>query len=135
MRKILIANWKMNPLSEREATKLARLSDFSGVVIAPPFPFLAAVGKSVKSAALGAQDVFFEKEGPYTGEVSPGMIKKLGVKYVIVGHSERRAAGESDDVIAKKAGAALAAGLKVVLCVGESRSVREKGISESKAFV
>lgn len=135
MNKIIIANWKMNPETEKEAVRLARASDFRNVVIAPPFPFLSSVGKNISRASLGAQNVFFEKKGPYTGEVSPGMLKKIGVKYVIIGHSERRAAGESEDIIAKKTEAAIAAELNVVLCVGESQNVREEGISESKAFV
>ncbi|MFH1161795.1 MAG: triose-phosphate isomerase [Candidatus Jorgensenbacteria bacterium] len=136
MSKLTIANWKMNPRMVREAVRLARASDARGVVIAPPFPFLPAVGRTVNSAALGAQDVFWESEGAYTGGVSPAMLKALGVRYVIVGHSERRAhLGETDDMVAKKVAAALRTGLTPVLCVGEPLTVRRKGLTAAKRFV
>lgn len=130
MRKLIVGNWKMNPQSEAEAVRLARTEDKEGVVIVPPFPFLGAVKKVLKHASLGAQDVFFEKKGAYTGEVSPIMLKKLGVTYAIVGHSERRRLGESDEMIAKKVKASTDAGLKVILCVGESK--RESGIKNKE---
>jgi triosephosphate isomerase len=119
MAKILIANWKASPKTLAEAAKLARAIDAPNVVVAPPFPFLEEVRKTVRRGMLGAQDVFWT-DGPYTGEISAGQLKKLGVKYVIVGHSERRRhLGESDLIINRKLKAAMAAGLKVVLCVGE----------------
>src|SRR3989344_5230866 len=70
MAKLIIANWKLHPLSEREAVRLAKASDKKNVVVCPPFPFVAGVGKVLKRAALGAQDLFWEEEGPHTGEVS-----------------------------------------------------------------
>jgi len=135
MNKLLFANWKMNPQSEVEAVKLARAGDFKNAVIIPPFPFLKAVKSVLKNASLGAQDVFYEEKGAYTGEVSPSMLKKLGVKYVVVGHSERRRLGESDEMIAKKVRAGIDAGLKVILCVGESLGVYKKGKKATEVFI
>jgi triosephosphate isomerase len=135
MRKLLIANWKMNPVTVKEAVALARASDAKGVVIAAPFPFLPAVKRAVQRAAVGAQDAFWEKKGAYTGEVSPVMLAALEVPYVIIGHSERRALGETDEAVAKKVAAAFTAGLKVVLCVGEPLSVRRKGFRVAQRFV
>lgn len=85
---------------------------------------LAALNKGTK-IALGAQDCFWEKVGSKTGEVSPDMLKSIGVKYVILGHSSRRALGESDEKIAKKVAYALKVGLKVVLCLGETQRKRD----------
>ncbi|MFH0806476.1 MAG: triose-phosphate isomerase [Candidatus Brennerbacteria bacterium] len=135
MKKLVVANWKLNPKTEKEAVRLALAEDKLNVVIAPPFPFLSAVGKVLKRAKLGAQDAFYEAEGAFTGAVSPSMLRSLGVRYVIVGHSERRADGESDATVAKKVSAAERAGLAVILCVGEPWSVRKKGITAAKQFV
>jgi triosephosphate isomerase len=135
MKKILFANWKMNPKTENEAVKLARASDFENAVVIPPFPFLKEVKNVLKNASLGAQDVFYEEKGAYTGEVSPVMLKKLGVKYVVVGHSERRRLGESDEMIAKKVKAGLDAGLKVILCVGEPVGIYKKGKRAIEVFI
>jgi len=126
--KILIANWKMNPKTEAEAIRLAKAEDISGAVLCPPFPFLPAVKKVLKKAALGAQDAFWEGEGPFTGEISPVQLKKIGVHYVIIGHSERRLhAGETNEMIAAKMVAALSAGLLPILCVGETAQERAEG--------
>lgn len=133
--KLLIANWKMNPVTEKQVVRLAKASDASNVVIAPPFTFLALVRSVIKKAALGAQDVFWESHGAYTGEVSGVMLKDLGVRYAILGHSERRALGETDKIVNKKIKAAFNAGLKVVLCVGEPWQVRKKGIAPAKRFI
>lgn len=138
MKKLLVANWKMNPRTEHEAVALARASDHKNVVIAPPFPFLEAVKKEINWATLGAQDVFFENPSPggaYTGEVSVGMLQKLGVSYVIIGHSERRSRGETDAVVRKKIKAALAGKLKVILCVGEGNAVRRRGMTAVTRFI
>ena len=135
-RKILVANWKMNPASESEAVKIARASDSRNVVICPPFPFLLGVGQVLEKASLGAQDAFWEEKGAYTGEVAPIMLKNVGVRYVIVGHSERRRhLGETDQVINKKVGVALSAGLHVILCVGEPLMIRRKGLTAAQRFV
>jgi len=126
----------MNPQSEVQARALAKASDFLNVIICPPFPFLSAVGDVIKKAKLGAQDVFWFVKGPYTGGVSPQMLKSLSVSYVIIGHSERRSyLSETDEMINKKVKAALKAGLKVILCVGEHWSVRKKGLAPAKNFV
>lgn len=136
MKKILVANWKMNPTNAEKAVSLAKAEDFSGVVIAPPFSFLEDVKKAVKNAEVGAQDVFWENVGAYTGEISPEMLKNAGVSYVIIGHSERRShLKETDEMINKKVAKGLAAGLKVILCVGEGLNIRNQGISEVEKFV
>ena len=126
--KLVIANWKMNPASVKEAIALARASDEKGVVVCPPFPFLSAVAEVVKYAAVGAQDVFWEDKGAYTGEVSPPELAGLGLKYVIVGHSERRQSlGETDAMVAKKIVAAVRSHLVPILCVGETKDEHERG--------
>jgi len=136
MSKLIVANWKMYPQAESEAKILAKNSDFPNVIVCPPFPFLGAVKSVIKKAKLGAQDVFWFVKGPYTGGVSPQMLKSLGVSYVIVGHSERRSyLGETDEMINKKVKAVLNAGLKVILCVGENKNIRRKGIGTAKNFV
>jgi len=116
----------MNPASESEAIKLAKASDSAGVVICPPFAFLSSVGKVIKKATLGAQDLFWQESGPFTGEVSAGELKSEGVKYVIIGHSERRAMGETDEIVAKKVAAAISRSLTPVICIGEQRSDHDK---------
>lgn len=134
MKKLLVANFKMNSPEARGWKINAKKAE---VVVCPAFPFLSDWDK--KGAQLGAQDVFWENVrsgGAYTGEVSAEMLKSFGVKYVIIGHSERRAnLGETDEVVNKKMKTALAAGLKVILCVGESKEVRKKGIKFAENFV
>jgi triosephosphate isomerase len=127
MKKILVANWKENPLTEKEAILLAKNSDVLGVVICPPSIFLSPVSKVVKSATLGAQDGFYEASGPFTGEVSMSQIKELGAKYVIIGHSKRRELGESEMVIARKVASAIENGLMPIVCVGETSEDRAAG--------
>lgn len=129
MRKpLIIANWKSNPLTLKEALVLAHRTEevarrFRGaeVVVAPPFIFITAVSKSLRYAKLGAQDAFWSG-GPYTGEVSWRQLKKIGARYVILGHSSRRMAlGETDDMVNKKVKAILNGGLSAILCVGEQK--------------
>ena len=127
MSKIIIANWKLNPSSSADAKKLAKESDVKGLVIAPPFPFLEFVASIIKKAKLGAQDLFWEESGAYTGEVSGTQLKGLCVEYVIIGHSERRMnLGETDEMVAKKVAAAVKDGLIPILCVGETREQNDK---------
>ncbi|MBI5465788.1 MAG: triose-phosphate isomerase [Candidatus Kerfeldbacteria bacterium] len=133
---LVLANWKMN-LSVRQSVDLARRVTRSlsrttkiDLVLCPTFPALPGVAEVVKrkSIALGAQDVFWKAAGPYTGEVSPAVLRELGVKYVIVGHSERRQyLKETDIVVQQKTLAALAQGLIPVLCVGETFAERQAG--------
>ncbi len=128
MGKLIIANWKMNPVFLSKAEELAKASDVDGLIICPPFPFLKAVAKVIKKAKLGAQDLFWEEGGAYTGEVSAQQLKDVGVEYVIIGHSERRQnLGETDEMVAKKIVAALRSNLKPILCVGETRAEHDAG--------
>ncbi len=135
MRKLIIANWKSNPTDVKSAIKLAKAIDDKNVIITPPSPFLESVGKVLKYSSLGAQNVFWA-DGPYTGEVSATDLKLMKVKYVIIGHSERRKnLKETDKMINLKIKATLKAGLKAVLCVGEPANIRRKGIKKAKDFV
>jgi len=125
MKIIIIANWKMNPLSLVEAKrnfeiikKGVRDVKQAEVVVCAPFVFLPVL-KPSNYLKLGAQDCFLGDKGPFTGEISPQQLKKLGVEYVILGHSERRRyLAESTALVNQKIKAALEAGLKVVFCVG-----------------
>jgi triosephosphate isomerase len=139
-KKFIAGNWKMfttTALAEQLAGAVVQgLGSENRVTVAvcPPFPHLERVGKVVKGTpvALGAQNVYPEKEGAYTGEVSPTMLADVGCRYVIVGHSERRhGLGEKDDFINRKVHAVLAAGLQVILCVGETLQEREGNRTEA----
>jgi triosephosphate isomerase len=104
------------------------------IAVCPPFPYLSLVAEVLRgsSVALGAQNMYFEKEGAFTGEVSPTMLLDVGCRYVILGHSERRhKLGEDDVFISRKVQAALAAGLSVILCVGETLQEREANRTEA----
>ncbi len=102
------------------------------IAIAPPFPFLAVINKVLRKSKLGAQTVSWANKGPYTGEVSGLQLKSMGVKYVILGHSERRSFfAETDELVNKKLLAALNSGLMPVLCVGE----KERNGNEIPAIV
>lgn len=126
MKKIVIGNWKMNPTGLSDAKRIftkikTPIGKFKGVeiVVCPPAIFLGSLG-SAKNLKLGAQDGFYESAGAYTGSISLAMLKSMGIEYVLVGHSERRQAGETDEVINKKIKAGLREGLKIVLCIGEN---------------
>ncbi len=103
------------------------------MVLCPPFTALTAVAEQLTGSdiALGAQDCYWETEGAYTGEIAPGMLKEIGCRYVILGHSERRQYfGETDEKVNKKVRAALAGGLTPIVCVGELLEEREAGRTE-----
>jgi triosephosphate isomerase (TIM) len=133
-KKFIVGNWKMYTIAA-EARRLAKavvdgvgIDERVSVAVCPPFPYLTLVGGILKGSrvALGAQNLYPEKEGAFTGEVSPTMLLDLGCKYVILGHSERRhKLGESDTFINQKVRVALAAGLDVILCVGETLDERK----------
>lgn len=142
MRRFLVAgNWKMNTnraSGEALAGALAAAAptEEAGVevLVCPPYPYLTAIGDKVSGSAVavGAQDVYFETGGAFTGEVAVDMLKDVGCQFVLIGHSERRhVLGETDEIINKKVKAGIAGGLKVVLCVGELLSDREAGKTES----
>lgn len=127
-KKIIVANWKMNPESTDEAQNIAKATVKSApksllTIICPPFTYLSAISKyfKPKQVALGAQNVFTDKKGAYTGEISAGMLKSLNVSYAIIGHSERRALGETDETVAKKILCAWNAEIIPILCVGEKK--------------
>lgn len=129
----LIANWKMNLPPEGVDAFLAKVgaeaNDDPKIVVAPPFPYLKDVhARAGSKIAVGAQNCADHEKGAFTGEVSPGMARDCGARYVILGHSERRSIyGEADTVIAKKLAAAIAAGLTPVLCIGEDLRTRDGG--------
>jgi triosephosphate isomerase len=135
-RPFIAGNWKMN-LDRAASLELARaIVQRAGEVpqvelaVCPPFVYLDAVSAVVRDTpmALGAQNMYFQKSGAFTGEVSAGMLLDLGCKYVILGHSERRhILGETDELVNKKALAALSAGLNPIVCVGETLAQREAG--------
>jgi len=116
----------MNPLSLKQAENLFKSVQKSissktknSIVICSPTIYLERLKKISKKIALGAQNVFYEEKGAYTGEISPGMLSDIGVKYVILGHSERRAMGESNIDINKKIKMTLSFNLIPILCIGE----------------
>lgn len=138
MQKIIIGNWKMHKTIREAASYIAELAPLvdrcdSKVMLAVPATVLsAATAQALKTTVLvGAQNIDFHSEGPYTGEVSAEMVKDAGAKFVIVGHSERRRLfHESSELVNLKAKAAFAAGLQVVLCVGETYEERQSNALE-----
>ena len=145
MRKpLLAANWKMNQTVSESLDWLADFNrEIAGVlnnkdvdaVFCPPFtalyPLHQVIASQKMDICLGAQDLFWQEAGAFTGEISPGMLAECGVSYVICGHSERRTLlQESSEMISKKCAAAVAAGLVPILCVGETLSIREGGLTQ-----
>lgn len=132
-------NWKMNTdrasavrLASEVASACAGLAGAVDVAVCPPFVYLDAVGAALRGASsavvLGAQDAYFEPSGAFTGEVSTAMLRDVGVRCVIIGHSERRhVIGETDGLTARKVRAVLNAGLSCILCVGETMEERKAG--------
>jgi triosephosphate isomerase (TIM) len=138
MKKLIAGNWKMNGnLAANDALVRAVILGMKdagcAVAVCVPAPYLAQVQmlRAGSQLELGAQDLSRHEQGAYTGEVSAAMLKEFGVRYAIVGHSERRQYhGETDAVVAEKAKAALAAGITPIVCVGETLAEREAGRTE-----
>jgi triosephosphate isomerase (TIM) len=137
-RKLVVGNWKMNGSRASNTELLAALKAtgpwVAEVAVCAPFPYLADVALSLQGAAIawGAQDCSAHPPGAYTGEVAAEMLAEFGCRYVIVGHSERRAMHrESDQLVADKAKAALAHNLTPIVCVGETLAEREAGQTDA----
>lgn len=139
-RPIVAANWKMHGDAESLtalATRIVeqtRQSQACDVVVAPPFPYLIPVAERLAESgvALAAQDMSANEAGAHTGDVAASMLVDLGCRYVIVGHSERRVHhAESDDLVCRKATAALEAGMSPIVCIGETLKQREAGETEA----
>ncbi|MBF0530316.1 MAG: triose-phosphate isomerase [Deltaproteobacteria bacterium] len=136
-RRLLMAgNWKMYKTADQTVEFIVQLKNSLppvlavDVALAPPFPALAAAVSAAAGSpiAIAAQNVFWETEGAYTGEVSVGMLTSLGISLVIIGHSERRQYfGETDETVNRRIKAALAGGLKPIVCIGETLGQREAG--------
>lgn len=137
-RKLVVGNWKMHGNRAANAQLLAGLKEAgpwnADVAVCVPFPYIAetALALTGTSITYGAQDCSAHEQGAFTGEVSSAMLADVGCRYVIVGHSERRAYhGEADQLVADKAKAALAHGVTPIVCVGETRAEREAGQTEA----
>jgi triosephosphate isomerase len=137
---LIVANWKMNPETIEEAKEIAgrvkrNLKNFgtNKIVLCPPFTFLSEVSKAISGSkiSLGAQDLFAGTGLSHTGEISGEMLKSVGTKYIIVGHSEMRENGDTDEIVEKKLLAAIGEGFKAILCVGE----KERNDSEQFEFI
>jgi len=133
---VLAANWKMFKTGHetlayvRELGVLAKSVSAAEIVVAPPFTALTIAAEAARATSvnIAAQDLYFETEGAFTGEVSAAMVKDAGASHVIIGHSERRRLfGETDDTVNRKLQAALAAGLIPIVCIGETLDEREGG--------
>lgn len=138
---VIGGNWKMNRGTAGEAEEMLipfvdLVKDIENVdiVVNPPFTVLATACELVKGSRvqIGAQNMYFEEKGAYTGEISPAFLGSLGVSWVILGHSERRhtVAAETDELVNKKLKAALAAGLNPIVCIGETLEERNAGQTE-----
>ncbi len=137
-RKVIAGNWKMNKLPNEaiqfieELTPLVKDTE-NEVILCVPYTdlFYSLLTAQSTNIKIGAQNMHFEEKGAYTGEVSPNMLKSIGVQYVIIGHSERRQYfNETDESVNKKVKAALTNGLKPIVCVGETLEEREAGKTE-----
>lgn len=134
MKPLIVANWKMNPVTIKEAEELfnsvkqgVKDVENAETVICPPFIYLPLL----KGLTLGAQDSYWEEKGAYTGEVSIAMLKEMGCKYVIIGHSERRKYfNETDEIVNRKVKTTLKAGLIPIVCIGETEEEREMDKTE-----
>ena len=136
LRPYVVGNWKMNGTRamltearaiDRSAQRLMKVE----IALAPPYTLIHAVHREAEQIAVGAQDCHPQGDGAFTGDISAAMAADAGAKFVILGHSERRMGhGESDALVRAKAEAALAAGLKLIVCCGESEAIRDAGGAE-----
>jgi len=140
---LVAGNWKMNKTLPESLALLNDLKESlpdtgsTEVVVFPPFTSLAAAKNVLEGSAikLGAQNVYFESKGAYTGEISADMLVETGCQYVIIGHSERRHIfGETNEMINKKISMALSAGLNVIFCIGETKEEKESGKTADVVF-
>lgn len=138
-RKVIAGNWKLhntNSAAQQLANQIKiRSTEIKNtdIILCPPFTALTVVSEVVKgtSIAVGAQNIYWEKSGAFTGEINADMIKSTGARYVIIGHSERRQYfGETNETVNKKINSALESGLKAIVCVGEVLEERESGTTE-----
>lgn len=138
-RRIIAGNWKMNKTRDQAVDLVGDLKEMLAdvgdveVVVCPPFTALDAVREALRGSniELGAQNMYWEEEGAFTGEISPLMLRNLGCTYVILGHSERRTYfGETDEGVNRKVKSALANGLLPIICVGETLEQRDAGKTE-----
>jgi len=135
---LIAANWKMNKTSSQAVDFIKRFNELTDdvsdkeILICPPFTLLYTLKEILpRNAVLGAQDVYFEQKGAFTGEISPEMLLDAGCEYVIIGHSERRhIIKENDELINKKVLSAINCGLIAILCVGETLEQRGKGLQK-----
>ena len=138
-KKVIAGNWKMNMLPNEAIKMIEELTPLvesaqSEVILCVPFTdlFYALMTSQGTNIKIGAQNMHWEQSGAYTGEISGGMLKSIGVEYVIIGHSERRQYfNETDETVNKKIKSAFEAGLKPIVCVGETLEQREDGIAKS----
>jgi triosephosphate isomerase len=138
-KKVIAGNWKMNMDMNDTVALISELKNEirnknlnASVIVCPPFTNLDTASALIKDSSikLGAQNMYFEENGAFTGEISPSMLKSVGCEFVILGHSERRTIfGESDQVINKKIKTAVKHGLKPIFCIGETLEEREGGIT------
>ncbi|MCP6718124.1 MAG: triose-phosphate isomerase [Patescibacteria group bacterium] len=145
MKKLVVANWKCNPITLALAKKLFNsvkkgLKNIkkTTVVFCPPFVYLEELSKLKKELKLGAQNCCWQEKGAFTGEVSPKMLKDLGCEYVILGHSERRKYGcESNSLINKRIKSAIKQGLKPILCIDSISQIKPclKGVSKQNVII
>lgn len=135
---LIVGNWKMNPESVSEAKKIVSsikrgMSKIkkTEVLFCPPYVYLDALkNTSTKNIFLGTQDIFYESVGSFTGQVSPLQVRQFGVSYTILGHSEKRKLGDTDEIVNKKVINSINSGLKVIICIGEnSRDVHGEYLS------
>jgi len=137
MKNLIAGNWKLNPTNQKEAKEIfdeikAGIKDATAeVVICPPFVYIALRSFSEGGLTLGAQNLFWEEKGAFTGEISGAMLKDIGAEYVIIGHSERRKYfNETDEQVNQKIKKALEFGLKIIFCIGETAEEKEAGKRE-----